>query len=437
MKISHQEYQTRRQHLFNQMESNSIAIISAAPEYIRTHEGNYPYRQNSDFYYLTGFKEPEAVAVFLKNEGTTKYILFNRPRDLQSEQWTGFRAGQKGAIETYGADESYSIDKIDNKMPELFSNRTILYFPYGRFTNFDLRVNQWIETTRAQARLGINPPNKIVNLEHIISEMRLIKSEQEIATLQKSADINIDAFHQAIQSCKPNMHEYELEAEVSSTYLRNGARGFSFPMIVASGKNACTLHYDANDAQIKNGDLVLLDAGCEYEYYASDITRTFPANGKFTPEQRTIYELALAAQLAGIAHIKPGSHWKAPQIAAVQVITQGLCELGLLEGEIETLIAEQAYRQFYMHNFSHWIGLDAHDFAACKINDQWRTFKPGMIMSAEPGIYISPNLEHIDPKWHGIGVRIEDMVLVTNEGNRVLTEALPKTVEKIENLMNK
>lgn len=435
--ISNKIYEKRRAIFFEKMLDNSIAILSASPTYLRNNDIEYPFRQNSDLLYLTGFSEPRSVAVFDKSEIGNRFILFCMDRDPEVEQWVGYRFGQTGALEKFGADEAYSINEIDQHIPNLMLRKDRVYHAYGRNFEFDQRVIGWMNKVRSQLRSGFNIPGEIINLEGITHEMRIIKEEEEINLLQKSADINVGAFLNVIPQCKPGMFEYDLVAMLSYYYQKHGALELSFGAIVGSGENSTILHYEHPRSQLKEGDLVLVDAGCVFGDYPSDITRTIPVNGKFSKEQRAIYELVLKMQLVGIEKLRPGNNYYAAQEAAICVATEGLCELDLLKGNVDDLVREEAYKPFYMHKFSHWIGLDVHDPSAYKVNDQWRTLQPGMLMSAEPGIYIKPGLKGVDKKWWNIGVRIEDEVLITNEGYRVLTNALPKKAEEIEALMTK
>lgn len=399
--ISPDEFVRRRQQLMQHMGPNTIAVISAAPECLRNGDAHYPYRQNSHFYYLTGFNEPEAVLVLMPGREQGETILFNRKREPAKEIWTGPRMGQLDAPARLGIDVAYPIDEYESVLATLRQNRLQ------------------------------------ITIEPLLSEMRLFKSPAEIAAMRKAAKISVQAHQQAMQVCKPGMFEYELEAEILHTCYRQGSRAQAYNAIVGSGENSCVLHYDSNNCQIKNGDLVLIDAGCEYENYASDITRTFPVNGKFSAEQRAIYEIVLCAQLAAIAAVKPGVAWQTFQTICARVITEGLVELGLLQGKVEDLIAQRAYVPFYMHSSGHWLGLDVHDVGNYVIENSFRKLEPNMVFTIEPGIYIAPHTPNVDPKWWNIGVRIEDDVLVTADGCEVLSQALPKTVADIEALMTK
>ena len=435
MRISKPEYARRRKALMEQMEPNSIAILPAAQVYIRNRDVEHNYRQDSDFQYLTGFPEPEAVAVLIPGREHGEYVLFCREKDKERELWDGYRAGQEGAISQFGADDAFPINDVDDILPGLIEGRERVYYAMGANQEFDLRLTNWIKTIRSKARLGAQPPNEFVALDHLLHDMRLYKSAAEIKVMQAAADISAQAHVRAMQTCKPGQYEYHLEAELQHSFMRSGSRSPAYASIVAAGRNACILHYTENTSQIRDGDLVLIDAGCELDCYASDITRTFPANGRFSPEQRAIYDIVLAAQLAAIDVIAPGRHWNESHEATVRVITEGLRDLGLLQGEVDELIASEAYRPFYMHRAGHWLGMDVHDVGDYRIGGEWRVLEPGMVMTVEPGIYIAPDNENVPKKWRGIGVRIEDDVVVTRLGCDVLTARVPKDADAIEALM--
>jgi len=432
-----QEFAKRRKHLMQQMGANSIAIIAAAPEQIRNGDSHYPYRQNSDFYYLTGFPEPEAVAVFIPGDEQGEFILFNRERDIEKEIWNGSRAGQQGACDIYAADRAFSIELLDVEFPKLLENKQSFYYAIGRNMAFNRRVLNWLNKVQDKVRYGINAPSQLMNIEKIIHEMRLYKSAEEIDLMRKAAKISAEAHCAAMRACKPGIREYELEAEIQAVFIKNGSRAPAYNHIVAAGANSCILHYNDNEGLIKNGDLVLIDAGAEYEYYAADITRTFPANGHFSAEQRAVYEIVLNTQLAVIEQIRPGTNWNDLIETSQRVITEGMVEIGLLKGDVEELIKQKAFRQFYMHSVSHWLGMDVHDVGGYKIADKWRELAPGMVLTVEPGIYIPADSKGVDEKWWNIGVRIEDDILVTEQGNEVLSAGVPKTVAAVEQLMSR
>lgn len=429
------EYAKRRHALLQKIDSHAIVILPSNPTSIRNGDYDYPYRQHSDFYYLTGFEEPCAVAILLPNRKAGEFILFNRVRNRDEEIWNGYRAGQEGARKIFGADEAYPIEEFETKLPELLEGRTEIHYALGMDKMFDKILIAATKKLHGKIRSGTQPPIAFIDIAHSLHEMRLIKSPTEVELMRKAADISVDAHVSAMQLCKPGMNEYELEAELQYVFNRNGARFPAYTSIVGSGANSCILHYNSNNQVIKDGSIVLIDAGCEYENYASDLTRTFPANGTFSPEQRAIYEIVLAAQLAAIKTIRPGSSWDTAQKVIVKIITQGLLELGLLKGNLNTLIEKEAYTKFYMHRSGHWLGLDVHDVGRYKINNKWRKLEPGMVLTVEPGIYISSDLSGVPKKWHNIGVRIEDDILVTQQGHEVLSEQLPKTISDIEAIM--
>lgn len=429
--VTSKEYQQRRETFMKKMAPHSIAIIPSAPEQHRTGDQSFLFRPNNDFYYLTGFEEPESVAVLFDNQ----FYLFNRPRDQLMEIWNGRRAGQEGAEKIYCADKAFSIEEFETQLIELLKNREVLYFAFGRQMHWDRIISNTINKLRAKIRAGINVPQTIINPEIYLHEMRLHKSPDEIKTMKKAAEISIKAHIKAMQACKPGKYEYELQAVMVEEFLRSGSFTPAYNPIIGSGENSCILHYFENNKPIQNGDIVLIDAGCEFENYASDITRSFPANGKFSPEQKLIYNLVLKAQLAGIEQVKPGTSYPAIQETVVKVITEGLVELGLLSGKIDDLIEQKAYQVFYMHNAGHWLGLDTHDVGSYKPNNEWRKLAPGMVLTVEPGIYISANTPGVDEKWWNIGIRIEDDVLVTEKGHEVITGGLIKTIDDIEALM--
>lgn len=429
------EYEKRRKELMQKIGTNSVLILPSAPAVIRNGDYNYPYRQNSDFYYLTGFQEPEAVLVLAPKRKGGEFILFNRKRCREMEIWDGVRAGQEGARKMFGADESFSIEDLITKLPEMLEGRAQIHYTLGIDHTFDKIMLHAINRLRGKIRSGIQSPLEFIDTTKTLHEMRLIKSKDEIALMRKAAEISAQAHIRAIKACKPGLYEYELEAELMYEFVRNGARFPAYTSIVGAGKNSCTLHYNANNQPIKNHDIVLIDAGCEYQYYASDITRTFPANGKFSPEQKAIYEIVLEAQLAGIKAVRPGALFPKAQEAIVKIITQGLVDLGILKGKVSQLIEKQAYFNFYMHKSGHWLGLDVHDVGRYKIDNHWRALKPGMVLTVEPGIYIAADTPGVHKRWHNIGVRIEDDVLVTANGNEVLSADVPKKISDIEAIM--
>ena len=429
------EFARRRKQLMRMMGRGSVAVIPAAPVRGRNRDVEYPYRQDSDFFYLTGFPEPEAVAVLIPGRKAAEYILFCRERDPVMETWNGRRAGQEGACTLYGADDSFPVGDIDDILPGLLEGRERVYYTVGIQPEFDQRVFGWVNQIRARGRTGSRAPDEYVSLEHLMHDMRLFKSRAEIKTMRKAMQISVNAHRRAMQICRPGMREYQIEAEFLHEFRTHGAEP-AYPSIVGGGENACILHYTENDAELTDGDLVLIDAGAEYQCYAADITRTFPVNGRFSAPQRAVYEVVLAAQYAAIDKVRPGNTWNDPHAAAVEVLTEGLVELGLLKGKVRTLLKKEAYRQFYMHRTGHWLGMDVHDVGDYKVGGEWRVLEPGMVLTVEPGLYIPAGAKGVARKWWNIGVRIEDDVLVTADGCEVLTAAAPKAVDEIEALMD-
>ena len=435
MSIPLSEFVRRRKQLMRMMDKHSIAIIPAAPMRIRNRDAEYPYRQDSDFLYLTGFPEPEAVAVLVPGREHGQYILFCRERDPVMETWHGRRAGQDGAVENFGADDSFPMSDIDEILPGLMEDRDTVYYTMGRDTDFDQKLMGWINRLREQVRAGTHPPHEFISLEYLLHDMRLYKSRSEVKAMKQSARIAIEAHKRAMRACRPGMKEYEIEAEILYEFRRNAAEP-AYQSIVGGGANGCILHYTENTDELNDGDLLLIDAGAEVEGYASDITRTFPVNGSFSDPQRELYELVLEAQAAAIRQTVPGNHWNDPHMAAVKVLTRGLVELGLLKGKPAQLIKEGEYRRFYMHRTGHWLGLDVHDVGDYKLDEEWRLLEPGMALTVEPGLYIPAGSKGVPKRYWDIGIRIEDDVLVTRDGCDVLTEGAPKDPDAIEALMS-
>ena len=435
MTIPVREFARRRQALIEQMASESIAILPAAPERTRNRDVHYPFRQDSDFQYLTGFEEADAVLVLIPGREHGESVLFCRERDPEKERWDGFLVGPEGAVERYGFDDAFPIDDIDEILPGMIEGKSRVYYSMGLDAQFDAHVMEWINVIRSKVRSGAQPPGEFIALEHFLHDMRLYKSAAEIKVMEQAARISAEAHCRAMQVCKPGMFEYQLEAELVHGFMRHGSRAPAYPSIVGGGDNACILHYIDNNQPLKDGDLVLIDAGCELENYASDITRTFPVNGKFSPEQKAVYEIVLASQAAAIDAVRPGNHWNQPHEAAVKVLCQGLIDLGILKGTLDEVLETESYKSYYMHRTGHWLGMDVHDVGDYKVGGAWRVLEPGMVLTVEPGLYISPNAEEVDPRWRGIGIRIEDDVAVTRDGCRVLTDGVPKAVEAIEALM--
>lgn len=428
------EFQRRRKRLMDMMGDESIAIIPTAPVRIRNRDAEYAFRHDSDFYYLTGFAEPESVAVLVPGRPAGEYILFCRERDAKMETWNGLRAGLEGAVAHHGADDAFPIDDLDDILPGLLGDQERIYYAMGNDPAFDHRVLSWVKQVRDQARSGINAPDEFISLNHLLHEMRLYKSRQEIKAMRQAARISAAAHRRAMQVCRPGMMEYQIEAEIIHEFMHRGARSPAYSSIVGGGANSCILHYINNNAGLKAGDLLLIDAGAEFESYASDITRTFPVNGVFSAAQRQVYELVLEAQLAAIEMVKPGNHWNDPHDAAVRIMTNGLVSLGILKGRARSLIKEQAYTKYYMHRTGHWLGMDVHDVGDYKLDGEWRMLEAGMVLTIEPGLYL-PAGRGLAKKWWDIGVRIEDDVLVTKDGHDVLSKDTPKTIDEIEALM--
>jgi Xaa-Pro aminopeptidase len=408
--------------------------VPAAPIRHRNSDVEYAYRQDSDFFYLTGFGEPEAVAVLIPGREQAEYVLFVRERDPARETWDGRRAGPAGATRVYGADDAFPFVDMDEILPGLIEGRARVFYTMGVYADFDARVVGWVNGLRAQSQRGRHSPQEFVALEHVLHDMRLFKSTAELELMRESARIAARAHVRAMRTCRPGMSEYEIVAELIHEFRLHNA-DTSYQPIVGGGANACILHYRENDQKLADGDLLLVDAGCEYQCYASDITRTYPVNGRFTPEQRAIYQIVLEANLAAIAKVRPGNHWNDPHDAAVRVVTQGLVKLGLLKGRVTSLEKDEAYRRFFMHRTGHWLGMDVHDVGDYKVGDEWRVLEPGMVMTIEPGIYIPAGMRGVPKRYHNIGIRIEDDVAVTRGGCEVLTSRVPKAVREIESLM--
>lgn len=435
MKIPKKEFAERRSELMGLMEPNSIAILPAAPVRARNRDVDYPYRQDSDFYYLTGFAEPEAVLALIPGREHGEYVLFCRERDPAMEIWDGYRAGPEGAIKTFGADDAFPISDLDEILPGLIEGRDRVYYAMGSDAEFDRKVMEWVNSIRAKVRAGAHPPGEFIALDHHLHDMRLYKSKAEIRMMKRAAEITANAHVRAMEKCVPGMMEYQLEAEYLHEFACEGARYPAYPSIVGGGANGCILHYIENSEVLKDGDLVLVDAGAEYDHYAADITRTFPVNGKFSEPQRQLYDVVLKAQLAAIREVKPGKHWNQSHEAAVKELTRGLITLGILKGKLQECIENESYRKYFMHRTGHWLGMDVHDVGDYKVDDAWRVLEEGMVLTVEPGLYIAKDDMDVAPQWRGIGIRIEDDVLVTARGNTVLTKDAPKKADEIEALM--
>ncbi len=429
------EFKRRRRLLMRMMGPGSIAILPAAPIARRNRDVEYPYRPDSDFYYLTGFAEPESVAVLIPGREHGEYVLFCRERDEEQERWDGVRAGQEDAVEIHGADDSFPIGDLDDILPCMLEQSERVFHAMGCNPKLDKCMSEWINGIRTHSRSGTHGPLEFIALDHYLHDMRLYKSRSEIKVMRRAARISAQAHRRVMQLCRPGMMEYELEAAFVYECARRGGRFQAYLAIVGGGANGCTLHYVENGDKLRDGDLLLVDAGCELNYYASDITRTFPVNGHFNKSQKALYELVLEAQAAAIAEVKPGNPWNAPHDAAVKVITRGLVELGILKGRVSTLIKKEAYKPYYVHRTGHWLGMDVHDVGDYKVDGEWRLLEPGMAFTIEPGLYIPKGSRGVARKWWNTGIRIEDDVVVTQDGCDLLSGDVPKTVEEIEKLM--
>jgi Xaa-Pro aminopeptidase len=432
--ITRKEFSRRRKQLMRMMGKNSIAIIPTATEQVRNRDVEFPFRADSDFYYLTGFREPDAVAVLIPKRPHGEYLLFCRERDPEMETWTGRRAGTLGAIDSHDADDAFPFSDIDEILPGLMESCDRVYYTMGSRPQFDQRVMEWINRLREGARTGMRTPDKFVSLEHLLHDMRLYKSRSEIRVMRTAAKVACSAHRRAMQACRAGMKEYEIEAELLHEFRRAGMVP-AYTSIVGGGANGCVLHYTENSAPLNDGDLLLIDAGAEYDCYASDVTRTFPVNGRFSAAQKALYEVVLAAQTAAIKKVRPGNHWNDPHEAAVRVLTRGLLKLGILKGKLAELIRTDAYRRFYMHRTGHWLGMDVHDVGDYKVGNEWRVLEPGMVLTVEPGLYIPAGSRGVARKWWNTGIRIEDDVLVTKDEPEILSDAVPRTVAGIEALM--
>ncbi|HPW04275.1 MAG TPA: aminopeptidase P N-terminal domain-containing protein, partial [Dokdonella sp.] len=414
------EFARRRRQLMRMAGRDAIIIVPSAEERVRNNDAHYPFRQDSDFHYLTGFAEPDAVLALVPGRSQGEVILFCRERDRAREQWDGHRAGQEGAVADFGMDDAFPIDDIDDILPGLIEGRSRVYYHFGRETRFDLILMGWVNRVRSNIKQGAKPPHEFVALSHLLHDLRLYKSRSELRLMRKSAQIAAEAHVRAMRTTRPGMNENEVEAELLHTFRKHNAVP-SYEPIVGAGTNACVLHYRANNATMQDGDLLLIDAGAEYACYASDITRTFPVNGRFTPEQRELYDIVLAAQLSAIEEVRPGKSFEAYHLAAVRVLTQGLIRLGLLKGSLRSNLESHTYRKFYMHKTGHWLGLDVHDVGDYRVDGEFRELEPGMVVTVEPGLYISPDLKGVPARYRGIGIRIEDDVIVTSGDPEVIS----------------
>ncbi len=414
---------------------NGIAILPTAPHQSRNGDVLYQFRPDSDFYYLTHFPEPESALVLAPGRPEGEFILFCREKNQHKEIWDGRRQGIKGTIENYGVDQAFPIDQLESTLTSLMENRDKVFTIVGRYPDFDSEIIHAVSDIRNKQRTGVHAPSEIVDLGHLLHEMRLIKRKDEQRLMRQAANISAAAHIRAMSTTSPGKFEYQIQAELECEFRLGGSEWPAYPSIVAGGENGCILHYTENNCELKDGDLLLIDAGAEYDCFAADITRTFPINGRFSGPQKAVYEIVLASQKAALAAVAPDRTLIEYHDAAVEVLTDGMLDLGLLSGERNELIETNAYSRFYMHRTGHWLGMDVHDVGDYKIEDQWRLLEPGMVLTVEPGMYISP-AQDVDPKWHNIGIRIEDDVLVTRNGNDNLTSKAPKEIDDIEHLMN-
>ncbi len=428
-------FQRRRQDLMNQMDHEGVVILPTAQEMPRSRDVHFPFRPDSDFYYLTQFPEPEAVMILAPGRPEGEFILYCRPKDPHGEQWEGKRYGTQGAIEDFGADQAFSIEEFENHLPSYLENQNRVYTLIGRYPEFDNRIIQAVSSIRRRQRSGIHPPGELVDLTHFLHEMRLIKGKEELKSIRQAARVSVQGHIRAMQNTVPGRFEYQVQAELECEFRLGGSEWTAYPSIVAGGANACVLHYTANRDQLREGDLLLIDAGAEVDCYAADITRTFPVNGHFSGEQRAAYEIVLAAQEAAILAVAPERTLDEYHNEAVRVLTEGLVDIGVLQGDPKELIETNAYMRYYMHRTGHWLGMDVHDVGDYRIDGQWRVLEPGMLLTVEPGLYFSPDDENIPESWRGMGIRIEDDILVTRSGHQNLTAKVPRSVDDIQHLM--
>lgn len=428
-------YVLRRQRLAESLPAESIAIIPGASEFLRNGDSHYRFRQDSDFYYLTGFDEPDAVLLILKEKESISTLLFNRPKVIEHEQWTGPRLGQADAPVVLNIDQAYAIETFETQLPQFLAGKSAIYYPVGKYPQYESCVLKAWNAINTQVRRGTQSPGYFADLKLILGEMRLIKSPEEIVSIREAARVSILGHLAAMKACRHAKFEYELEAAFLYAIVKEGCRNTAYDSIIAGGERACILHYTDNNKPLDGTTLVLIDAAAEFDHYAADITRTFPIRGSFNPHQRQIYELVLRAQQAGIACVSPGKAWTLIQEIIVRVLVEGLVDLGILKGAVDRLIKEEAYKPFYMHSSGHWLGLDVHDAGVYKIKGKTRSLEAGMVLTVEPGLYIPKNMTAVDPVWRGIGVRIEDDILVTSEGCENLTEALPVAVDVLEEMI--
>ncbi|MBB1088324.1 aminopeptidase P N-terminal domain-containing protein [Lysobacter sp. SG-8] len=424
----------RRRQLMRMAGDDAILILPAAAERVRSRDTHYPYRQDSDFWYLAGFPEPEAVLVLVPGRAHGESLLFCRERDPEREGWDGPRIGPEGTVETLGFDDAFPITDLDDILPGLLEGRSRVYYHFGRDQEFDLKLIGWLNRVRAQVRHGAQPPHEFLELGHLLDEMRLFKDRDELRLMRRASEITMQAHAAAMRVVRPGMHEYELQAEIERVFRAHDAWP-AYGSIVGAGANACVLHHVANNGPVHDGDLVLVDAGAEYRGYASDITRTFPANGRFSREQRLLHDLVGDAQAAALEQARPGVPYEAGHEAAVATLTEGLLKLGLLKGKLEKHLSEGTYKRYYRHKTGHWIGLDVHDVGEYRLDGESRLLEPGMVFTIEPGLYIAPDDTRVAAKWRGIGIRTEDDVVITRDGHKVLTGGLARSADEIEAFM--
>jgi Xaa-Pro aminopeptidase len=436
--ITHAEFAERRARFFERMSPDSIAIVRTAPRVERTLDTYYRYRPRSSFYYLTGFEEPAAYAVFVRERERREYLLFGAKNDPSREAWVGAKVGQEKAVRHYGADQAFAVEQLDDVMPQLLEGKKRVYYLFGSDEVLHQKIGQWICLSQGKVRRGVISPTELVHLESVLQDLRLYKSPAEVSLLQQAVDITTDAIVRAMKVARPGLYEYELEAELLHEFTRRGAQP-SFTSVVSAGVGGCLSHYRENNRNVaEDGDLVILDAGAEYGYYTADLTVTFPVNGRFTDEQRQIYELVLDVETSLIAMVRPGVTIGDLQRVVPERILKGLLSLGVISGDLDELLRQDAHRTFFMHHMGHWLGMDIHDEASYGMPDgSWRPFRPGMVMTVEPGIYIRSGTPSVDPRWWNIGARIEDNLLVTETGCKVLSSALPRRANDIEQLMGR
>ena len=432
--MSQDNFARRRADLISQIGPNDIVIVPTSAVKSRNGDVQYLFRPDSDFFYLTGFNEPEAVAVICPGRDSGEYVLFCREKDRHSEMWDGRRAGLEGAVEIHGADDAFPYEDMGDILPGMMEEREKVYTNVGRYPEFDVQVLSWLNRIKSDTRSGKHAPYELVDLSHLMYEQRLIKRPEEIATMRKCGKISAAGHKRAMQVCQPGMFEYQVQAEMECEFRKAGSVYNAYPSIVAGGQNGCILHYIDNNQPLNDGDLLLIDAGAELDCYASDISRTFPVNGRFSAEQRVLYEIVLAAQHAAFEQCNPGNSWNDPHAAAVRVIAQGLIDEQILHGTLDEVIETEAYTRFYMHRTGHWLGMDVHDVGDYQVEDNWRELEAGMVFTVEPGVYVAA-AEDVDPRWHNIGIRIEDNVLIRRSGHEVLTQDVPTDPDQIESLM--